>query len=274
MKTQEKLQRSKKRIWQKWSVAVRILPLVIIIGLLKFLAHYYDFEIMELNALFTSLVAGAIFLIGFLLTGVLSDFKESEKLPSELAASIKTLYDDTYTIAKSKKTDTAKHFILFQEQFLSSIMAWLYKKEKTQSILTKISQMNDFFAEFDNEGVQANYVIKMKNEQNSIRKMILRMHTIRDTEFIGSAYAIVEVMGFLIAIGLVIIKIEPFYAALFFTLLVTFLILYMLFLIHDLDNPFDYSTKGETGTEVSIRPLHDLEDEMEELVRNSDHITP
>ena len=46
---------------------------------------------MELNALFTSLVAGTIFLIGFLISGVLSDYKESEKLPSELSASIKTL---------------------------------------------------------------------------------------------------------------------------------------------------------------------------------------
>lgn len=269
MKTQEKLHRSRKQIWQKWSIAVRILPIVIAIGIFKFLAYYFDFEIMELNALFTSLVAGTIFLIGFLLAGVLSDFKESEKIPSELAASLKSLYDDTYTIAKSKNNDSAKGFIDFQSQLLTSIMHWFYKKERTQVILKKISLMNEYFATFDQEGVQPNYIIKMKNEQSSIRKMIMRIHTIRDTEFIGSAYAIVEVMGFLIAIGLVIIKIEPFYAALFFTLLVTFLILYMLFLIRDLDNPFDYCTKGETGTEVSIRPMHELRKEMEELLQDS-----
>lgn len=57
--------------------------------------------------------------------------------------------------------------------------------------------MNDFIIELDKEGVQANYFIKLKNEQNSLRKMVLRIDTIRDTEFIGSAYAIVEAMGFL-----------------------------------------------------------------------------
>ena len=31
----------------------------------------------------------------------------------------------------------------------------------------------------------------------------------------------------------------------------------MLFLIKDLDNPFDYSINGENGTEVSLKPLHD-----------------
>jgi hypothetical protein len=33
----------------------------------------------------------------------------------------------------------------------------------------------------------------------------------------------------------------------------------MVFLIKDLDNPFDYSEKGESGTEISLKPLHDHE---------------
>jgi len=124
--------------------------------------------------------------------------------------------------------------------------------------------MNHFFIELDKEGVQANYIIKLKNEQNSLRKMILRLDTIRATEFVGSAYAIVEAMGFLI--GLIIIKIEPFYASLFFTLLVTFLISYMFLLIKDLDNPFDYSVNGESGTEISLKPIHDLESELKDFM--------
>ena len=87
---------------------------------------------MELNALFSSLVAGTIFLIGFLISGVLSDYKESEKIPSELSASIKTLFDDTYTIYKGKNSDTAYKFIEFQKSFINSLMDWFYKKEKTQ----------------------------------------------------------------------------------------------------------------------------------------------
>jgi hypothetical protein len=217
-----------------------------------------------LNALFTSLVAGTIFLIGFLISGVLADYKESEKIPSELSASLKTLFDDAYTIYKGKNSDTALQFIEFQRSFVSSLMDWFYKKERTRSILNKISRMNDFFIEFDKEGVQANYIIKLKNEQNSLRKMVLRIDTIRATDFISSAYAIVEAMGFLVVFGLLVIKIEPFYASLFFTLLVTFLIFYMFLLIKDLDNPFDYSAKGESGTEISLKPLHDLEADYDE----------
>ena len=128
--------------------------------------------------------------------------------------------------------------------------------------------MTDFFIEYDNEGIQVNYIIKLKNEQHNLRKMILRIDTIRDTEFAGSAYAIVEAMGLAIAIGLIIIKIEPFYASLFFTILVTFLISYMFLLIKDLDNPFDYSVKGESGTEISLKPIHDFEFELKEFKVN------
>jgi hypothetical protein len=258
MNTEERIKKSGQRIWQKWSVAVKIIPILIIVGILKFFSHKLGYEFMELNALFTSLVGGTIFLIGFLISGVLSDYKESEKIPSELSASIKTLYDDAYTIYKSKNSETARQLIEFQKSFLDSLMDWFYKKERTRVLLQKISMMNDFFIELDKEGIQPAYIIKMKNEQANIRKTILRIDTIRDTDFIGSAYAIVEAMGFLTALGLIIIKIEPFYASLFLTLLITFLITYMVFLIIDLDNPFDYSVKGESGTEIPLKPLHDL----------------
>jgi predicted membrane chloride channel (bestrophin family) len=251
--------KSNGRLIQKWSIALKILPLIILVAALKFGTHKLGFEVMELNALFSSLVAGTIFLIGFLISGVLSDYKESEKLPSELAAVLRNLYDDTLTVHKGKDSVAAKEFIGFQRDFISSLKDWFYKKVKIKVVLDKLSSMNDYFIALDKEGIQANYIIKMKNEQNNIRRMIMRIDTIRDTEFVGSAYAIVEAMGFLTVFGLLIIRIEPFYASLFLTLLITFLISYMFLLIKDLDNPFGYAANAETGTEISLKPIHDFE---------------
>jgi hypothetical protein len=117
--------------------------------------------------------------------------------------------------------------------------------------------MNDYFSEF--EGLmQANFLARMKNEQSNLRKMIIRIDNIRDLSFIQSAYAIVESLAFFVIAGLLILKLEPFHEALFFTILVSFLMVYMIFLIKDLDNPFDYSQHGESATEVSLKPIHDL----------------
>jgi len=263
---EEYIKKSGKKIWLKWNLAFKILPIVSVVVLLKFLAHHYEFEVMELNALFTSLVAGTIFLIGFLIAGVLSDYKESEKIPSEMAATLKTLLDDGYTIYKGKNSQSALRFIAYQKELAEMFKEWFYKKERTAAVLKKISGMNDFFVEFDKEGVTPNYIIKMKVEQNTLRKLILRIDTIRDTDFIGTGYAIVEAMGFVIASGLVIIKIVPFYASLFFAVFVTFLISYMFLLIKDLDNPFDYSIQGESGTEISLKPLNDHIKSVEDFI--------
>jgi hypothetical protein len=253
------------KIWQKWSIAFRIAPILIIIITLKLLSHQLGYEIIALNALFTSIVAGTIFLLGFLISGVLSDYKESEKIPSELSSVLESLYDVTYKIHKGKESKAAKFFINYQKDFVNSLNEWFYKRERTKNIIDKLSGMNDFMIALEKEGVQANFIIKMENEQNTLRKIILRIHTIRDTNFIASAYAIVETLGIAIAIGMIFIKIEPFYESLIVTVLITFLISYMIYLIKDLDNPFDYGTHGETGTEVPLKPFHDFQSRINEF---------
>jgi hypothetical protein len=250
------------KLIQKWSLLIKVIPILVLVIALKVLCHTYGFEVITLNALYTSLVAGTIFLLGFLISGVLSDYKESEKIPTEMATSLESLRDDAYTAYKTKNSKAAKQFLDYHKSFFASLMDWFYKKERTQNILGKIRGMNDFFVDFEKEGVQANYIIRMKNEQNNMRRLVMRTHTIRDTEFVASAYAIVEALGIAITLGVILIKIEPFYEALFFTGLVAFLVSYMIFLIKDLDNPFDYATNGESGTEVSLKPLHDLEAAM------------
>ena len=246
-------------IMQKWSLAFKILPILAFVIAVKLIVHYLGFEVITLSALYTSLVAGTIFLMGFLISGVLSDYKESEKIPSELSAAIESMYDEAYTAHRGKGSKSALKFIEYQKAFVHSLIGWFYKKERTTAILDKVRGMNDFFVDMEKDGVQANYIIKMKNEQGSIRKTIMRAHAIRDTEFVASAYAIVEALAFFLTLGLILIKVEPFYESLFFTTLVTFLVTYMIFLIRDLDNPFDYAANGEGGTEVSLKPLRELE---------------
>lgn len=127
--------------------------------------------------------------------------------------------------------------------------------------MLKLSSMNDYFAQFE-PLTQANFITRMKQEQTNVRRMINRVHTIRETSFIQSGYAVVEALALLLIIGLLMLKIEPFYESMFIMGLATFFILYMIFLIKDLDNPFDYVESAEGGNEVSLKPLDDLIDRV------------
>lgn len=254
-----------KKLLIKWNLFIKILPFLIIVLVLKLIVHYNNWELMELNSLFTSLVAATIFLIGFLISGVLTDYKESERMPSELTASLKNLRDDAYTLSKIKEGSAAAaaaaDLLEYQTTVAFKIKAWLYKEISNEEILELISGMNIFFIRLDQEGIPANYIIKLKSEQNNLRKIILRVETIRATDFIGSAYAIVESMGFIIALGLIFINIDSaagkIFSELFFTLMVAFLIFYMVALIKDIDDPFDYKANGETGSEINLDLFND-----------------
>lgn len=255
-----------KKIILKWGILIKIMPLLILILVAKILVDYYNLEFLELNSLFTSLVAATIFLIGFLISGVLSDYKESERIPSDLTASLKNLQDDALMLSKVKHVDSigylsAIRFLEYQKIVAFKIRDWLYREITSEEMIKIVSDMNTYFIELDAEGVQANYIIKMKNEQNNLRKIILRIDTIRNTDFISSAYAIVESMAFIISIGLVFINIEAekqnLFAEVFFTLLVSFLIFYMIALIKDIDDPFDYKNNGESGSEINLDVFND-----------------
>ena len=248
-----------KRIFsQKWKLALKVLPFVALIIVLKFITHFVGVEFLPLSSLFTALISANIFLIGFLITGVLTDYKESEKLPGDLAVSIEAIIDECKIMYENKKAKEAKDCITYLSDFTESIIKWFHKEEKTVKIMEKITSLNEFFLAFESL-TQANFIVRMKQEQSAIRKIITRIHTIRETNFNDAAYAIAEIITALIIVGLLFVKIDPYYESIFFIGFVSFILLYMIFLIKDLDNPFSYYGKKSLSGEVSLKPLTDLQ---------------
>lgn len=252
-------------LYRRYHIIFKVIPFILAILALKFLFHSLEWEFLTMNPLFTSIVAATTFLIGFLITGVISDYKESEKIPAEIAASIEVLYDESSIIIKNKKSETAKQFQNNLITFIEQLKDWFYRKTKTKNVFETLSSWNNAFATFEGE-TQAAFISRMKQEQNNLRKMITRIQVVRDTNFVHSAYVLVEVLSFFLVVGLVFVKIEPFYESLFFVALVSFVVLYMIILIKDLDDPFDYASYGETGTEVSLKPIHAMHERLKEYV--------
>lgn len=241
-------------IYSKWKLSLKIIPFVIVVILIKFTAHYLGYEFLTLNSLFTAIISANIFLIGFLISGTLVDYKESEKLPGDLAASMETMADEGLIIYKNKKSQEAKNFLQKLSLFNKSLVDWLYKKERTEDIMKKLISFNDDFLAFESQ-TQANFIVRLKQEQNIIRKMLNRIHTIRETSFLGSGYAIAEIITFTLVVGLIFMKMDPFYESVFFVSFVSFILIYMIYFIKDLDNPFDYSDEDSLDDEVSLKPI-------------------
>lgn len=205
----------------KWGIAIRMLPLVAGITAVKFTLHQLGLEMISISPFFNSLIAANVFLLGFLLAGTISDYKESERLPGELAASIETINDEFLITHKNKNTKLTKDALLYLADFSSSLIAWFQKKERTTIILNKLTKFNDYFLEFE-KLTQPNFIVRLKQEQHFLRRTIHRIHHIREVDFISVGYAVVEITSTLLIISFIFARIDPFYESLFLSGLLAF----------------------------------------------------
>jgi len=106
---------------RKYRLALKVTLIVGVVILLKLIAYWFGWEVISLNPLFSGIVAANVFLMGFLLTGVLTDYKESERLPGELAASIESIAEEALTIYKNKNAPAAKECLTSLYQLTTSI---------------------------------------------------------------------------------------------------------------------------------------------------------
>jgi predicted membrane chloride channel (bestrophin family) len=245
----------------------QVLPYVVIVTVLKLIAHYLDFEFISLNAIFSALIGANVFLMGFLISGVMADYKESEKIPGEVQSILLSITDEI-NFTGLKTNDKA-----FVRDRLSKILdlgilikSWFYKNNKTREVMTLIENLSEEFVLLEKH-TAPNYIARLKQEQNNLRKIIIRIHTIRETEFVSSGYTIAYTTTILLLIGMILLRIEPFYESLFFAGLVSYLLLFLLRLIHDLDNPFGYYEK-ESHNDVSLKPIEDSIFKIQEKIDN------
>lgn len=255
------------KLKHSFRLVLTVLPYVAAVIGAKMLVHHLDFEIIPLNAIFSALIGANVFLIGFLISGVLSDYKESEKIPGEISSILLTIADEIgFVHRKNGDGDFAKDRLKKVHELAACIRDWLHKKAKTRQLMLLIEDLSGEFALLERH-TQPNYVARLKQEQNNLRKIVTRIHTIRETDFIFSGYFIASTTTYLLIAGMVFLKIEPFYESLFFVSLVTYLLFFLLKLIRDLDNPFGYYESGSTE-DVSLKPIHDAIARIGEILEN------
>lgn len=235
---------------------LRVLMAVGTVILLKLAAHGLGWEVITLSPLFSGIVAANVFILGFLLSGVLADYKESERLPGELACSIEAIADEARSIHRTKQAPVALKCCEDLRDLAVSIREWFYKRRRSADLMDELDRIHDSLAAFEPH-VQANYIVRLKQELSQIHRMLVRIHTIRETSFIPSGYIVAECTTLLLIVGLILSKIDPFYESLFFVGVITFLLTFLVVLIRDLDNPFGHYETG-SSEDISLKPLEDL----------------
>ena len=109
---------------------LRVSAVVGVVVSAKLIVHFVGWEIISINPLFSGIVAANVFLMGFLLSGVLSDFKESERLPGELSACLENLAQEVSGIRMAKPEAKVGPCLVLLSQLSRDILSWFNKKDR------------------------------------------------------------------------------------------------------------------------------------------------
>ena len=93
---------------------------------------------------------------------------------------------------------------------------------------------------------------RMQGEQAKIRFLVKQMGLSRDTDFIGPAYVLLEVFLIGAIAALLLIGTDRFSETLVVSCLMFTSFTYLLLLIRDLDNPFEYNGKSSVDVDLGL----------------------
>jgi hypothetical protein len=222
---------------RKWGLALNVLGFAVLILLVKIIVHVFDYEPLANNPLLSAVIGGMTFLIGFILAGTMTDFKESEKLPGDIVSSLESIFEDGTHLKKLNKKFDRDGLNRILDEIVDSLKKDL-KSDKKRIAIHSVSKLTDIVIEAEKLGLPAVWISRIKTEQASLKKIIFRIYNIKDTSFIPAAYAIVDILVFITLGILVLLKFDRFYEGLLMTGIVGYIFIYMTMLIKDIDDPF------------------------------------
>jgi len=242
----------------KWKLMLTTLPYVFLavaakVGL-KYVGHFegvIDFSDVGL------VLTGGVFLIGFMLAGTMADYKESEKVPGEIACVLETIEETVAQAGVGRPAIEVESLRADLFDVTTGIHAWLYKKLTQDRLFQKLTEFSVRIHEFEKAGA-GGYASRVLSEIHVLRKLLTRVAVISRTGFLASGYALLETLTIAIVALLMIAKFKSALAEIILVAFVTLIYSYMLRLIRDVDDPYEYSpTAAKGAAEVDLFPLEE-----------------
>jgi hypothetical protein len=246
----------------KWGLILKAFGITLTLLIVRLVFDYLKFDILSVTNLITAFIGGAIFTVAIIFAGTLTDYKESEKIPGEIVTSIRTLYSDLslirvndMTLITGMQANIASLIRCINTNFRNNHWDLTAMDDAINAVNTDISVLVD-------QNVPPNFIIKLKSELTAIDRLSHRIKTIAETSFIPAAYAIAELAAAGVILLLFFVKLDPYYEGLVLFTVLCMLLMALLLLIKDMDNPFEVGQK--TYADIDMFLLWDLEKKLDE----------
>lgn len=259
----------------KWRLFLSTLPYVVaVLGVKLALERFLGFQgWIEFSDMSPVLTAGT-FLTGFMLAGTLADYKEAEKLPAELACVLESIEETFAQVAQGREGFDlqARRKVVLETG--TSVWQWLHRVRPPEEMFASLERLGACIAELEKHGAGP-HASRALREVHNLRRATTRIGVISRTNFISSGYALLEVLTVII-LGMTLIgHFKNFLTEVVLVPFITLIFVYMLRLIRDLDDPFEYSADGARGAvEVELFPLKEYLDRLRVRAERTQGVEP
>ncbi|HSM82458.1 MAG TPA: hypothetical protein VLS96_12265 [Nodosilinea sp.] len=243
----------------KWRILLTVLPLTTLYGLAKVGMHRLGWELWQFDSLTGALFGAATFVIAFVLNGTLNDFRASAEMPLQVANAIAAIEDSNQLVAKAESAYDPRPLTRDLAAVVQATLAWLQRGEAAAGAAIALHQLNHSLAALLPYG--APIVARAQTEQAKIRLLLTQIGASRDTDFVGPAYVLLELFLVGAVIALLLIGADSFSENLVVSCLLFTSFTYLLLLIRDLDNPFQYN--GQSSVDADLSSLEEMRDRLQ-----------
>lgn len=243
---------------------LQAVPVAVIMIVLKWLYDLSPLRHLDFSPLLTGVIAAEVFIVGFILSGTAADFKEAERLPGEAAGSLDSIADECLIMDAELKLPEARECVFLLAEISASIRRWLVRDDGYDDVLEHLRRLNPFFIVFAPK-IQPGFTTRLKSEQANIRRLVIRMDTMRRTSYVSAGYLIAEVTGLMILVLLLITQIGQLAPTLLVVGVITYLLVYAVAMIRDIDNPFEYPNGRAGAADVDLGVLESCETRLHGL---------
>jgi hypothetical protein len=125
---------------KKWGLIGKALAITAVLVAIRLVIDISNYDIIALTNLITAFIGAAIFTVAVIFTGTLTDYKESEKIPNEIAVSLLTVYQDCKLIRPAD--NPISHHLREHAKELARIIVENFKtntsnNEKVRAVITR-----------------------------------------------------------------------------------------------------------------------------------------
>lgn len=242
----------------KWMLVAKTLPFVIAALLIRFvISNVLHVNLTLKFAELAPVLTGIALILGLMLTGVLADYREAEKLPAVVARSLNDL-DGLSRRGLSRIGQDAKWAHERVLALTETVNDWFYGRVSSDEMWVAHSDMGELILDLHKEGVPDLYLHRLMRVNSDGGGALSRIEVIRNTDFISAGYALMELLVAGVVMSLTVVQFPSSTIGYSICAALTLIYTYLVLLTKDVDNPFGHGDRDGKGSavDVDLAPFH------------------